>query len=170
MGLLANTDKQDLAQQCVALPCRDVNITGCHVKGHACRARCCCHACSGGCQRAACRLYHDAMGICENRQWLTGNCYALYAAGGGGIESLLLRMIALKDSNFSLLSYVADLNAEVDKTEGQITALTAELDQYRGSGASAADARRQNLEVCTRYCSHPQPASSQSCIGCMARQ
>ncbi|KAK9805927.1 hypothetical protein WJX73_005724 [Symbiochloris irregularis] len=68
------------------------------------------------------------------------------ATGGGGIESLLLRMIALKDSNFSLLSYVADLNAEVDKTEGQITALTAELDQYKGSGASAADARRQNQE------------------------
>lgn len=71
----------------------------------------------------------------------------MHCAGGGGIESLLLRMIALKDSNFSLLSYVADLNAEVDKTEGQITALTAELDQYRGTGASAADARRQNQEV-----------------------
>ena len=63
------------------------------------------------------------------------------------MEALLARMLALKDANFSLLSYVADLNAEVDKNEVQIAALTTELDRYRGSGASAADARRHNLEV-----------------------
>lgn len=57
----------------------------------------------------------------------------------------------MKDSNFSLLSYVADLNVEVDKTEAQIAALTEELARYKGSGASAANARRHTLEVRPSY-------------------
>ena len=63
------------------------------------------------------------------------------------MDALLARLLGVRDSNFSLLSYVADLNAEVDKTEAQIATLTAELDRYRGSGASAADARRHTREV-----------------------
>ena len=71
----------------------------------------------------------------------------LDCTGTGNIETLLGKLLAVKDSNFSLLSYVADLNVEVDKAEGQIAALTAELARYKGSGASAADARRHTLEV-----------------------
>ena len=71
-------------------------------------------------------------------------------SGTANIETLLVRLLAIKDSNFSLLSYVADVNAEVDKAESQIAALTAELERYRGSGASAADAARHTREVSHR--------------------
>ena len=70
-------------------------------------------------------------------------------AGTGSVEAILAQFQAGKDANFSLLSYVSDVNAEVDKLEAQIATLTAEVHKYKGTGASAADTRRAGLQVST---------------------
>lgn len=63
------------------------------------------------------------------------------------MEAILAQLQRGKDTNFSLLSYVSDTNAEVDKLEAQIATLTAEVHKYKGTGATAADTRRAGLQV-----------------------
>ena len=65
------------------------------------------------------------------------------------MEEILAQFQAGKDANFSLLSYVSDVHAEVEKLEAQIATLTAEVRKYKGSGTSAADTRRAGLQVGT---------------------
>ena len=68
-------------------------------------------------------------------------------AGSSSVEEILAQFQAGKDANFSLLSYVSDVHAEVEKLEAQIATLTAEVRKYKGSGTSAADTRRAGLQV-----------------------
>ena len=68
-------------------------------------------------------------------------------AGSDSVEVILAQFQAGKDANFSLLSYVSDVHAEVEKIEAQIATLTAEVLKYKGSGTSAADTRKAGLQV-----------------------
>ena len=66
------------------------------------------------------------------------------------MEQILAQFQAGKDANFSLLSYVSDVHAEVDKLEAQIATLTAEVHKYKGTGTAAADTRRAGLQACPK--------------------
>ena len=67
------------------------------------------------------------------------------ATGISDIDELVNAFIDAEDQNFSLYNYVNELNAEVEKLEEQIKETKADIEKYKGQGASTDSQRKKIL-------------------------
>ena len=67
------------------------------------------------------------------------------ATGISDINELVNAFIDAEDQNFSLYNYVNELNAEIEKLEEQIKETKADIEKYKGQGASTDSQRKKIL-------------------------
>lgn len=69
------------------------------------------------------------------------------SATGHSVEELIVQFAAAEDSNFSLFTYVNELNSEIEKSEEQIVELDTEMKKYKGDGANSSELQRKRALV-----------------------
>eukprot|EP00753_Platysulcus_tardus_P000813 PLAT10730.2.p1 GENE.PLAT10730.2~~PLAT10730.2.p1 ORF type:complete len:579 (-),score=344.83 PLAT10730.2:133-1869(-) len=66
--------------------------------------------------------------------------------GISDVDELVDKFIEAEDKNFSLFNYVNQLNEEIEKLEGSIHGVKAEIEKYRGEGISTDNQRKKILK------------------------
>jgi len=67
------------------------------------------------------------------------------ATGICDIDDLVQNFINAEDTNFSLFNYANELSADIEKQEGDIAELKAEMEMLRGLGTGQPDANKQKI-------------------------
>jgi hypothetical protein len=67
-------------------------------------------------------------------------------AGITEIDELVSTFIEAEENNFSLFTYVNELNNDIEKLEGQIAEIKAEIEKYKGQGTNTENQRKKILK------------------------
>lgn len=68
------------------------------------------------------------------------------ATGITEIDDLVSTFIEAEENNFSLFTYVNELNNDIEKLEGQISEIKAEIEKYKGQGMNTENQRKKILK------------------------
>lgn len=90
----------------------------------------------------------------KNNQIISGEKLKYYEDGlkkietatGMSVEELIEKFVIAEDNNFSMFTYVNELNSEIEKLEEQISESEEELSRYKGDGAASDAQKKQQLE------------------------
>ena len=68
------------------------------------------------------------------------------ATGITDIDELVTKFLDAEDQNFTLFTYVNDLNLEIEKVESQINDIKGDIEKYKGQGNDSENQRKKILD------------------------
>ena len=68
------------------------------------------------------------------------------ATGITDIDELVTKFLDAEDQNFTLFTYVNDLNMEIEKVESQINDIKGDIEKYKGQGNDSENQRKKILD------------------------
>ena len=68
------------------------------------------------------------------------------ATGITDIDELVSKFLDAEDQNFTLFTYVNDLNLEIEKVESQISDIKGDIEKYKGQGNDSENQRKKILD------------------------
>ncbi|QDZ25392.1 outer dynein arm protein 1 [Chloropicon primus] len=68
------------------------------------------------------------------------------ATGITDIDELVTKFLDAEDQNFTLFTYVNDLNLEIEKVESQINDIKSDIEKYKGQGNDSESQRKKILD------------------------